>query len=221
MGESHEFQVHDATQEKAALTDGCHELLSQPLSTAGPPAEWPIYPKTTVHPGYPNGGATGLLVKDYRGKNAEQPICKFYGGLEARIADDLKQAAIEEGWNDERDQAPAAPWASRPLARFEPGAAGSVGTGAVGVEEPLAGSRPRPVPRACAAPSLFGWIMTGGASLSSVSCACSASGVWCARSVLTYSEPKADGARWSVSAVLMISFVTRSAVAGASRIPLR
>jgi len=42
-------------------------------------------------------GATGMLVKDYRGKNAEQMIWKFDGALVAQINDTLKQAAIEEG----------------------------------------------------------------------------------------------------------------------------
>jgi hypothetical protein len=30
-----------------------------------------------VHPGYPNGAATGLLVKDYLGKDANQEVWKF------------------------------------------------------------------------------------------------------------------------------------------------
>jgi hypothetical protein len=50
------------------------------------------------------GGATGMLVKDYRGKNAEQEIWKFNGSLVAQINDVLKQAAIEEGqWTEKRD----------------------------------------------------------------------------------------------------------------------
>src|SRR4051794_8716414 len=57
-----------------------------------------------LHPEYPNGAAAGLLVKDYRGKDANQVIWKSDSALEARIADDLKQAAIEEGqWNEKRD----------------------------------------------------------------------------------------------------------------------
>lgn len=32
-------------------------------------------------------GATGMLVKDYRGKNAEQMIWKFDGALVAQIND--------------------------------------------------------------------------------------------------------------------------------------
>ena len=56
-----------------------------------------------IHPGYSIGGATGLLMKDYPGKNAEQVIWKFDAALEARIADNLKQAAIEEGqWTEKR-----------------------------------------------------------------------------------------------------------------------
>ena len=57
-----------------------------------------------VHPGYPNGGATGLLIKDYRGKDANREIWKFDSALEAKIFDALKQAAIEEGqWTEKRD----------------------------------------------------------------------------------------------------------------------
>ena len=43
------------------------------------------------------GGATGLLVKDYRGKNAEHQIWKFDTGLMSQINATMKQAAIEEG----------------------------------------------------------------------------------------------------------------------------
>src|ERR1039457_6640817 len=50
------------------------------------------------------GGSTGLLVKDYRGKDANQLVWKFDAALEARIADNLKQAAIEEGqWTEKRE----------------------------------------------------------------------------------------------------------------------
>ena len=50
------------------------------------------------------GGSTGLLVKDYRGKDANQVVWKFDAALEARIADNLKQAAIEEGqWTEKRE----------------------------------------------------------------------------------------------------------------------
>jgi hypothetical protein len=45
-----------------------------------------------------------MLVKDYRGKNAEQEIWKFDAALVAQICDVLKQAAIEEGqWTEKRD----------------------------------------------------------------------------------------------------------------------
>ena len=37
-------------------------------------------------------GATGMLVSDFRGKNAEQEIWKFDGALVAQINDTLKQA---------------------------------------------------------------------------------------------------------------------------------
>ena len=38
------------------------------------------------------GGATGMLVQDFRGKNAEQEIWKFDGALVAQINDTLTQA---------------------------------------------------------------------------------------------------------------------------------
>ena len=38
------------------------------------------------------GGATGMLVRGSRGKNAEQVIWKFDGALVAQINDTLKQA---------------------------------------------------------------------------------------------------------------------------------
>ena len=57
-----------------------------------------------VYADYAGGGATGMLVKDYRGKNAEQEIWKFDAALVAQICDVLKQAAIEEGqWTEKRD----------------------------------------------------------------------------------------------------------------------
>jgi hypothetical protein len=53
------------------------------------------------------GGSTGLLVN--RGKDANQMVWKFDAALEARIADNLKQAAIEEGqWTEKRDIAGSA-----------------------------------------------------------------------------------------------------------------
>jgi len=49
------------------------------------------------------GGATGMLVKDYGGKNAEQEIWKLDEALVSQINATLKQAAIEEGqWNAKR-----------------------------------------------------------------------------------------------------------------------
>ena len=95
LGEGWRRLVANAAQEKLALAEG---YLPEP--TPEPDLAADVLPKEMVHPGYPNGGATGLLVKDYRGKNAEQEIWKFDGALEARLAEDLKQAAIEEGqWN--------------------------------------------------------------------------------------------------------------------------
>jgi hypothetical protein len=113
-GESYEFQVNDLAAEEAAIADGCH--VCAPVGTRGTapladrkdllgatPPPPPVYPKSMIHPGHPNG-PTGLLVKDYRGKNAEQVIWKTDTALEARIADNLKQASIEEGqWAEKRD----------------------------------------------------------------------------------------------------------------------
>ena len=71
------------------------------------PAE---FPKLLHHPGHPVGGATGLLVKDYRGKSAEQEIWKMDTGTEDSIRNDLKQIAIETGdWDEKREPVPATP----------------------------------------------------------------------------------------------------------------
>jgi hypothetical protein len=111
--EGHKFEVNDRAAELLAIEEGCTELeLPPPLPPPGadwkdaPPPPPPEYPKTMVHPGYSVGGGTGMLVKDFRGKDANQEIWKFDGGLEAKIFECLKQAAIEEGqWNEKRDTA--------------------------------------------------------------------------------------------------------------------
>jgi hypothetical protein len=98
LGEGRRWIVHDEAEEKQALSEGFAEELHPDK-----PVE-PGYPKRLFHPGYPNGGATGMLVKDYRGKNAEQEIWKFDAALVAQINDVLKQAAIEEGqWTEKRE----------------------------------------------------------------------------------------------------------------------
>jgi hypothetical protein len=52
--------------------------------------------------GHPEG-ATGMVMKDYRGQKAQKEIWKFDAALEAQILHTLKQAAIEEGqWNEKR-----------------------------------------------------------------------------------------------------------------------
>ena len=43
------------------------------------------------------GGTTGMLMKDYRGKNAEQETWKFDAALVSQINATMKQAAIEKG----------------------------------------------------------------------------------------------------------------------------
>ena len=56
------------------------------------------------------GGDTGMLVKDYRGKNAEQETWKFDAALEAQINATMKQAAIEEGqWSEKREMSGSVP----------------------------------------------------------------------------------------------------------------
>ena len=102
LGEARRRLVNNAAEQKLAIAEGFQ--LEQALESDVAADVWP---KEMYHPGCPNGGATGLLVKDYRGKNAEQEIWKFDSGLEARIAEDLKQAAIEVGdWSEKRDQVP-------------------------------------------------------------------------------------------------------------------
>jgi hypothetical protein len=55
------------------------------------------------------------VVKDYRGKDANQEVWKFDSALDARLADDLKQAAIEEGSGRRSARSrPPAPPSGRP-----------------------------------------------------------------------------------------------------------
>jgi hypothetical protein len=97
MGEGRTLQVVDLAGETAAIADG---FAADPNGDSG-------YPKTMIHPGYPTGAAHGLLVKDYRGKDANQEIWKFDAALVTQICNALKQAAIEEGqWSAKRDQGP-------------------------------------------------------------------------------------------------------------------
>ena len=62
-----------------------------------------IEARSVEHAAHP-GGATGMLVKDYGGKNAEQEIWKLDATLVSQINATLKQAAIEEGqWSEKRE----------------------------------------------------------------------------------------------------------------------
>ncbi len=100
--DSGERTVANAEEQAAALAEG-FELVHapKPAGDAGPAPEWP---KTLMHPGWHIGGDTGMLVKDFRGKNAEQEIWKFDAALVEKFANVLKQAAIEEGqWTEKRD----------------------------------------------------------------------------------------------------------------------
>ena len=68
------------------------------------------------------GGATGLLVKDYRGKNAEREIWKFDAGLMSPINHTMKQAAIEEGqWSEKRESSGDAATAAMIIERLNAG----------------------------------------------------------------------------------------------------
>lgn len=54
------------------------------------------------------GGKTGLLMRDYKGKDANQPIYRVDTGLLAELRLHEKQAAQELGqWSEERDQGSA------------------------------------------------------------------------------------------------------------------
>ena len=49
------------------------------------------------------GGSSGLLVKTYKGKNAQTPVYKFDAALVKQMNAICKQAAIEVGqWDDKR-----------------------------------------------------------------------------------------------------------------------
>jgi phage terminase small subunit len=67
------------------------------------------------------GGATGMLVKDYRGKNAEQEIWRLDAALLSQINATMKQAAIEEGqWSEKREMSGCLPL-SEVIARLNAG----------------------------------------------------------------------------------------------------
>jgi hypothetical protein len=109
--EGHRFQVQDDAERQIAIEEGC-TILELPPELPPPGADWKDappppraeYPKTMVHPGYSVGGETGLLMKDFRGKDANQEVWKFDAALESKIMECLKQAAIEEGqWNQKRE----------------------------------------------------------------------------------------------------------------------
>jgi phage terminase small subunit len=102
VGEAQTVTVNDLAEERAALQEGfsLNAEIRQPDHTN----TTDVYPRVLWRGGAPNGGATGMLVKDYRGKNAEQVIRKFDAALESKIFEALKQAAIEEGqWTEKRE----------------------------------------------------------------------------------------------------------------------
>src|ERR1035437_1219173 len=102
VGEAQTVKVNDRAEERVALEEGFsfNTEIRQPDHANATD----VYPKLLWKGGAPNGGATGMLVKDYRGKNAEQVIWKFDAALETKIFEALKQAAIEEGqWTEKRD----------------------------------------------------------------------------------------------------------------------
>ena len=58
------------------------------------------------------GGASGMLMRDYRGKNAEKVIWRFDAALVSQMNDAMKQAAIEEGqWLEKREVSGSVPLA--------------------------------------------------------------------------------------------------------------
>ena len=75
MAEGRTLVVVDLTAETAAVVAGFSEQ-SRPDQQDDP--------KTLYHPGYPTGGATGMMVKDFRGKDAYQEIWKYDAALAAR-----------------------------------------------------------------------------------------------------------------------------------------
>ncbi len=94
MGEGRILQVVDLAGETAAIADG---YAADPNGDAS-------YPKTMIHPGYPTGAAHGMLVKDYRGKDANQEIWKYDSAPLAKLIEAAKNVAIEEGqWTEKRD----------------------------------------------------------------------------------------------------------------------
>jgi hypothetical protein len=74
--------VNNAAEEKRLSPRGFSELATAPAGD--------VYPKNLFHSGYPKGGATGMMVKDYRGKNAEQVIWKFDAALVEKFLNTLK-----------------------------------------------------------------------------------------------------------------------------------
>jgi hypothetical protein len=103
LGEGYAFSVADAAEEAKHVAEGCRPLPAEPGTPAAEPGA-PEYPKMMQHPGFPIGGETGLLVKDYRGKKAGQEIWKFDAAWVEKLAHVLKQAAIEEGqWSEKRE----------------------------------------------------------------------------------------------------------------------
>jgi hypothetical protein len=71
---------------------GQRSVSSEPLKEARA-AEYAYHP----------GGATGMVVKEYRGKNGQQEIWEFDEALVKQINATLKQVAIEEGqWSEQR-----------------------------------------------------------------------------------------------------------------------
>jgi hypothetical protein len=105
MGEGRILQVVDAAGEKQAIAEGFTEDAAKVSAT---------YPKTMIHPGYPTGAAHGMLVKDYRGKDANQEIWKYDAAPISKLTEALKHVAIEEGqWTEKRDYSGSMPLAER------------------------------------------------------------------------------------------------------------
>ncbi len=99
MGEGRTLWVVDLAGEQAAIVEGY----------APDPKGDGSYPKAMIHPGYPTGAEFGMLVKDYRGKDAQQEIWKYDAAPITKLAELAKQIAIEEHqWNEDLSEGPGA-----------------------------------------------------------------------------------------------------------------
>ena len=85
-----EFEIRDRSARLQVLQNQLDDMLSLQQARALLYSEHPE-------------GATGMVMKDYRGQKPRKEIWKFDAALVAQILNTLKQAAIEVGqWNEKR-----------------------------------------------------------------------------------------------------------------------